>query len=67
MAARQSEMFDKPRRPRVIRARIRDAGNGPGPGQWGEFECPRCGWRSGWVQIANVTTGKRGVPCEKCN
>lgn len=63
---RQVEMFDKPKKPRKVRAHIVDAGNGPGPGYWGEFEC-RCGWRSGWIEIANVTEGKRGVECPNCN
>lgn len=67
MMARQSEMFTKPAAPRIHRAHVVDAGHGPGPGMWAEFECSRCGWRSEWLHIENVTEGKRGVPCPKCN
>jgi hypothetical protein len=67
MTARQHEMFAKPARSRVYRAHVVDAGNGPGPGHWAEFECGRCGWRSEWISIANVSEGKRGVPCPNCN
>jgi hypothetical protein len=67
MSARQAEMFGKPTTPRVHRAHVVDAGHGPGPGRWAEFECSRCGWRSEWRHIENITEGKRGVPCPNCN
>lgn len=65
--ARQGEMFVKAGRERRWRAHVVDAGNGPGPGHWAEFECGRCGWRSGWTKVKNFTEGKRGVPCPVCN
>jgi hypothetical protein len=60
-------LLDKPSRQRVYRAHVVDAGHGPGPGHWAEFECARCGWRSEWMHIENVTAGKRGIPCPVCN
>lgn len=63
---RQAEMFERPTTRRVHRAHVVDAGHGPGPGRWAEFECSRCGWRSEWLRIANVSEGKRGVPCPDC-
>lgn len=54
------------RKPRVM-MRLTDAGNGEGPGMFASFRCGRCGTESGWIKIANVTAGKRGVACPKCN
>ena len=64
---RQAEMFAKPSAPRVVRAHVVDAGNGPGPGHWCKFMCSKCGWHSEWQHVENVTEGKRGVPCPVCN
>lgn len=55
-----------PRRPRVIRMHVVDAGNGE-ESMVAEFECKRCGHNSGWVTIETVTEGRRGIPCPKCN
>lgn len=56
--ARQFQMFEEPPRPRVARAHVVNAGNGPGPGHWAEFMCAKCGWRSEWQHIANVTAAR---------
>ena len=32
-----------------------------------KFECAKCGAKSEWVPIANITEGKRGIPCPTCN
>lgn len=32
-----------------------------------KFECRACGWQSEWLNIASISEGKRGVPCEVCN
>ncbi len=32
------------------------------------FECPQCGWESGWIDYDfSLTEAKRGIPCENCN
>lgn len=31
------------------------------------FACKSCGHETGWIRVANVTEGKRGKPCPKCN
>jgi len=31
-----------------------------------QFECARCGHKSDWLVMPNVTTAKRGVPCPVC-
>lgn len=52
----------KPRaKPRVM-AHVFDAGE-----DVAEFKCAQCGWLSGWLYVASITQGKRGVPCEQCN
>lgn len=64
---RQMELLPKPTRaPRKL-MHVVDAGNGPGPGHWAAFECKRCGERSKWMRVENVTEAKRGIPCPKCN
>lgn len=65
--ARQAEMFVKARRERRWRAYVVDAGNGCDNGHVVVFGCQRCGWRSGWTKVKNVTEGKRGVACPVCN
>ena len=32
-----------------------------------KFRCKVCGWESGWLNIATISEGKRGIPCEECN
>lgn len=66
-SARQRDLFGpKPRRPRVHRMHVIDAGAGA-VGLIARFQCSRCGDESDWLEIANVTEGKRGIPCPKCN
>jgi hypothetical protein len=31
------------------------------------FRCKRCGHDAGWFTVANVTEGKRGIPCPRCS
>lgn len=64
---RQLDLLPKPKRtPRVL-MHVVDAGNGPAPGHWAEFECDRCGYRSEWRPVESITDAKRGLPCPKCN
>jgi len=32
-----------------------------------KFGCQRCGHETDWVEMPNVTSAKRGVPCPVCN
>ena len=58
----------KPRAKARVMMHVVDAGHGcGGDGMYVEMECARCGSRSGWVKINNVTEGRRGAPCPKCN
>jgi hypothetical protein len=69
MAARQSELFDKPApRRRGVIAHVVDAGHGcGGNGRFVQFGCRICDWRSEWTTMSTVTEARRGIPCEKCN
>lgn len=62
----QAALFDKhqaPRRPRLKRMRVADAG--PGCIQ---FICPHCGHDTDWIEDEwTLTENKRGLPCPKCN
>lgn len=40
--------------------------NGRGE-QIAQFQCPRCGTRSGWIRVSSGEDELRGVPCPKCN
>jgi len=31
------------------------------------YKCAKCGAETGWLDFANRTAAKRGVPCESCN
>lgn len=31
------------------------------------FKCFKCGATSGWLDVANISEAKRGIPCEACN
>lgn len=63
--------LDLPRKPRVYRAHVVDAGNNccPDPGAgMAIFKCGRCGWESEWRPFRTVTEAKQGIPCEgTCN
>ncbi len=51
------------RRPYRKLARLVDGGCGTF-----HFECKRCGWDSGWLELClSVTAAKRGMPCPECN
>lgn len=62
---------DAPRRPKIVRMHVTDAGDG-GCGMDGGafiacFKCKRCGHAVEWVKVQSVTEAKRGLPCPKCN
>lgn len=68
----QAKLFDKGRRKPRVMMHVCDAGDHgclvDSPGEHiVRFECPRCGYGTGWVTVANVTEGKRGKPCPRCN
>ena len=56
----------KTRRPPRVLMHVIDAGNADGPGLWVHVQCKKCGHDQQFV-VANVTEGKRGIPCQKCN
>lgn len=56
-----------PRRPRIARMHVVDAGVGPRGGHHCRFVCGRCGTDSGWVVVATITEAKRGLPYPTCN
>lgn len=64
--ARQSEMFDKQRKPRRVLARMIDAGQYPDGRLAVHFACRRCGWVQ-WLAVKTKMAGKRGHPCPSCN
>lgn len=59
-------LFDKddiPRSAPVKRMHVADAGQG-----MIEFECPHCGYNSGWITDEwTITENRRGNPCPRCN
>jgi hypothetical protein len=61
----QMALFEQPKRRRVYRAHVCDAG----PGRDGldnvQFSCV-CGWKSDW-QLMKRSDAKRGIPCPPCN
>lgn len=70
-----STLFDlppKPRRQPRKMMHVCDAGDcgcsiGDSESHSVRFACRRCGHETDWVQVRNVTEGKRGMPCPKCN
>jgi hypothetical protein len=44
-----------------------DAGVGSGKGHLVHVVCGKCGHDGGWWKVANVTEGRRGIPCPVCN
>lgn len=58
------ELKKPKQKPRKIMAHVRDVGVDAGL-----FECNKCGWSSGWLDVSDwtVTQAKRGVECENCN
>jgi hypothetical protein len=69
MAARQAELFEKPKRPTPAkRAHVSDAGEGTVEHPFGaRFTCARCEWESEWLCFETEAEIRRGVPCELCN
>lgn len=63
------DFFPEPKparaKPRVM-AHVCDAGCSC-ESEIARFECKACGWQAAWLNIASITEGKRGVPCEVCN
>lgn len=59
-------LFDKadlPRKPRLKRMRVADAGQG-----CIQFVCPHCSYDTGWIKDERtVSENKRGIPCPQCN
>lgn len=67
---RTPDLFPETKRkfPRLVRAHMVDAGDGmPGYPYGAEFECKRCGWKSGWLCFKRASDIRRGAPCKSCN
>jgi DNA-directed RNA polymerase subunit RPC12/RpoP len=60
---------EKPRRPRRVLMHVIDAGDCADAGYSvvARFQCTRCEAETDWLKVENVTTAKRGIPCEACN
>ena len=56
-----------PRRPRVLRMHVIDAGTACNGDRIARYQCARCSAETDWQEIESVTAAKRGIPCEKCN
>lgn len=57
------DALDFPRRPRIKRMHVSDAGHG-----CIEFTCRHCGFCTGWIRDEwTITANRRGLPCPKCN
>jgi hypothetical protein len=56
-----------PRRPRVLRMHIIDAGTAENGDKIGRYQCGRCGAETDWLEITSISASKRGIPCETCN
>lgn len=67
----QPQLFDQsqaPRRKRVVRTVVIDAGHVDGAkDHLVRYECRRCGLDAGWYTVRTVSEGKRGAPCPRCN
>lgn len=59
----------KTRKPRRVIAHVSDAGPSELKGYTtvAEFECKKCGWKSGWMHFRLRSEPARGIPCEQCN
>lgn len=58
---------DLPRRARIKRMRVFDAGQSGGY-KVIMFLCPHCSHNTGWLHdTRTITENKRGLPCPKCN
>jgi len=73
MPTKSPPLFDitEPRKPRRVMMHVCDAGEtgcerNPGAHSV-RLECTRCGRRTEWIEVKNVTEGKRGKPCPICN
>jgi DNA-directed RNA polymerase subunit RPC12/RpoP len=44
-----------------------DAGQADGAPLLAYFRCVRCSYEPGWMEIASITEGRRGLPCPTCN
>ncbi len=65
--ALQLDFFQRVRAKRPAVMSFADRGwNGRGE-QIAQFQCPRCGTRSGWIRVASAEDELRGIPCPKCN
>lgn len=66
VAARQSEMFSKPKRksPRVM-MQLTDVGNGIGAPFGASYVCDKCGYQTGWCNYESRPPRKE--PCPDCN
>lgn len=58
--------YTKPRARRRVMMPARDAGNFPDGNTCAEFECRKCGHRTGWIYATKAET-LRGIPCPHCN
>lgn len=70
----QRTLFDKgPRsqKPRLKRMHVIDAGPGESieDNMWCNVRmaCSRCGLETSWFQVPNISAGRLGIPCPRCN
>lgn len=66
---RENDLFPGTKPPRAaprVMAHVVDAGCSCET-NLARFECKRCGWGSGWLSVASISDGKRGIPCQTCN
>jgi hypothetical protein len=56
-----------PRRRRIVRMHVADAGSDGARPMLAEFKCNKCGHNSGWIECPPLTQAKRGLPCPICN
>jgi DNA-directed RNA polymerase subunit RPC12/RpoP len=67
------DMFPKPpRKKRRVMMHVIDAGDHgcvyePGNTHIAQFQCAKCGDKSGWIEMRTATDGRRGIPCPNCN
>ena len=61
---KQLDLLERPPRKKPKRLmRVEDAGMD----NLVNFVCPHCRYDDGWSFVSNLTEGKRGKPCPKCN
>jgi len=64
---KQAKLFElEPKKPRIKRMHMVDAGGLGGDQDIAVFKCHRCGKETDWL-IVTVSEIRRGIPCDACN